>query len=48
VLRLVSVRIGDVREVDVEGRAGLEHVVGALENLGESLGLGEAAVGDGV
>jgi len=34
--------------VDVKGRVGLEHVVGAIENLGESLSFGEAAVGDGV
>jgi len=34
--------------VDVERGAGLEHGVGAFEDLGERLGLGEAAVRDGV
>jgi hypothetical protein len=48
VLRLVAVREGDVREMDMERRALLEHAVGRLEDLDESLGLGEAAVCDRV
>ena len=35
VLRLVAVRVGDVGEVDVERRAGLQHRVRAGEDLGE-------------
>jgi len=44
VLRLVPVREGDVGEVDVEGRAGLEHLVRALERGGERLDVRERAV----
>jgi len=48
VLRLVAVREGDVRKVDVKGRAGLEHLIGAGENRGKGCGLHEAAVSDGM
>jgi len=34
--------------MNVERCAGLEHAIGALEDLLEGFGLGEAAVGDGV
>ncbi len=44
VLRLVPVREGDVREVDVEGGAGLEHRVGSCQRLGEELDLRVRAV----
>ena len=48
VLRLVPVRVRDVREVDVERRAGLEHAVGLRERVGEGLDLDVRAVRDGV
>ena len=48
VLRLVSVRVLDVAEVDVERRARLEDRVGGGEHLGERLGVGEGAVRDRV
>ncbi len=45
VLRLVSVRVGDVREVDVERLALAEHGVGRLQHRGERLDIREGAVG---
>jgi len=48
VLGLVPVRKGDVREVDVERRAGLEHLIGPGEDRRERRRLGEAAVRHGV
>jgi len=44
VLRLVAVREGDVGEVDVERRAGLEHLVGGLERGGKWLDVRVGAV----
>jgi len=44
VLRLVAIRVGDVGEVDVERRAGLEHLVGGLERRREGLDVREGAV----
>jgi len=43
-LRLVPIREGDVGEVDVERRSGLEHLVGTLERCVERLGVRERAV----
>jgi len=48
VLRLVPVRVCDVGEVDVERRAGLDHLIGPVQDRGERGRLGEAAVGDRV
>jgi len=44
VLRLVAIRVGDVGEVDVERRAGLEHLVGGLERRREGFDVREGAV----
>jgi len=44
VLRLVAVGERDVREVDVERPAGLDHLVGGLERGRERLDVGEGAV----
>ena len=45
VLRLVSVCVGDVGEVDVERRSRLEDGVHALERRGERVDVGESSVG---
>jgi len=47
-LRLVSVRKGDVGEVHVKGGADVENRVGSLEHIRERLDIRETAVRDGV
>jgi hypothetical protein len=45
---LVPIRDRDVRKMDVEGCARLDHLVGGLEDAGERVFLEEAAVSDHV